>query len=148
VEIAEPKSQEKKIEHSHDIDPHAESRRKLTEKLKAKGKMYKESKEVRPPSRTVEDKSATKTDTKIMNDKMRVAELFTKCLTPFFKSGRIACKATFKVLAREFTHVTVRAGRQVDAGSVALLLDRFFREQEGPVGQERARDLVTAFRLL
>ena len=43
-------------------------------------------------------------------NKLKVADVLVKLLVPFLKNGHIACKSSFKVLARELTHRVLQAG--------------------------------------
>lgn len=115
-------------------DHHADSRHKLKEKLKLRNKELKGKSEKQPKNGHSEVES-----------KLQVADQVVKFLAPFLKSGSIACKATFKVLARELTHGVVRRGGSTGPQQVDEIVAKFFRGQEQPVREEQAKDLVRTF---
>merc|ERR1712130_184490 len=80
--------------------------------------------------------------------KKKVAEEFVICLTPFLKTGRIVNKETFKILARNLTHMTVQTGVEMSRARVqAIVADFFDTNNTEPVRRETVKELVTAFHI-
>ena len=123
-------------------DPHAASRQKLLDKLQQKKRA---SKVGNTPGKVVSKQPSTPNG--VSGEKKRkVADEFVRCLAPFLKSGSIACKTSFKVLARELTHAAVRTA--VSTEGVRDIVARFFKQQDGPVVEDKAKQLVMAFKML
>ena len=81
-------------------------------------------------------------------NKLKVADVLVKLLVPFLKNGHIACKSSFKVLARELTHRVLQAGVAGEgiSGTRAqgIVMD-FFSKQSEPVTEEKVKSLVRNF---
>ena len=75
--------------------------------------------------------------------KLEIADILVKLLVPYLKSGKISDKPTFKVLAREFTHLVMK--HQVSSRKIANLLDKFFTSQDKSVTESSAKALVRKF---
>merc|ERR1712129_638512 len=136
----EAKDPQRKEPKSGEEEEHNQSRKRLQEKLNQKRKEM-----------VVIDKAAEKQPkvnvTVDPEEKKKVADELVRCLAPHLKSGSIASKAAFKVLARELTHAAVRRGVAVTREAIATLVASFFRQQKAPVVEEEARRLVTEFRI-
>jgi len=132
--------QRKESKSGKEEEKHNQSRKRLQEKLNQKRKEM-----------VVIDKAAEKQPkvnvTVDPEEKKKVADELVRCLAPHLKSGSIASKAAFKVLARELTHAAVRRGVAVTREAIATLVASFFRQQKAPVVEEEARRLVTEFRI-
>ena len=75
--------------------------------------------------------------------KLEIADILVKLLVPYLKSGKISDKPTFKVLAREFTHLVMK--HQVSSRKIGNLLDKFFTSQDKSVTESSAKALVRKF---
>merc|ERR1712179_688560 len=80
--------------------------------------------------------------------KLKVADVLVKLLVPFLKTGQIACKNSFKVLARELTHLVIQTGVTGEGISSAraqgIVLD-FFSKQKEAVTEEKVKVLMKNF---
>jgi len=81
-------------------------------------------------------------------NKLKVADVLVKLLVPFLKTGQIACKNSFKVLARELTHLILHTGGGGEGISStraqAIVLD-FFSQQKEAVTEEKVKVLLKNF---
>ena len=75
--------------------------------------------------------------------KLETADLLVKVLVPYLKSGQICDKPSFKVLAREFTHLMIKA--QVSSSQIGNLVAKFFSAQNNNVTENSAKHLVRTF---
>ena len=81
-------------------------------------------------------------------NKLKVADVLVKLLVPFLKNGDIACKSSFKVLARELTHRVLQAGVAGDGISstrAQSIVTDFFSQQREAVKEENVKVLVRNF---
>jgi len=80
--------------------------------------------------------------------KLKVADVLVKLLVPFLKTGQIACKNSFKVLARELTHLVIQTGVTGEGISSTraqgIVLD-FFSKQKEAVTEEKVKVLMKNF---
>ena len=86
------------------------------------------------------DSSSDKTE-----KKMEIADLLVKLLVPYLKNGKITDKPSFKVLAREFTHLLIKSG--VSSRKIEKLIAKFFSMQAQSVSEANAKILVRKFSL-
>ena len=75
--------------------------------------------------------------------KLETADLLIKVLVPYLKSGQICDKPSFKVLAREFTHLVMKS--QVSSSQIGNLVAKFFSVKSIIVTQDSAKHLVRNF---
>merc|ERR1712183_775043 len=97
---------------------------------KHRGSQEKSSKD-RNKHSSLKEKSRKESEEKA--NKLKVADVLVKLLVPFLKNGSIACKSTFKVLARELTHRILQAGLGGGAGisssEAQIIVMNFFSQQ-------------------
>jgi len=84
---------------------------------------------------------------KSQQGKNKVAQEFVLCLSPLLKNGRIVNKETFKVLARDLTHMAVETGVETTRAGVKAIVADFFHTNTEPVREETVKELVTAFHI-
>merc|ERR1712241_1585664 len=107
-----------------------------------------------PPPKSTKKKQETKTIEPSRNKnvetslsttdrKLEIADILVKLLVPYLKSGKISDKPTFKVLAREFTHLVMK--HQVSSRKIGNLVDKFFTSQDKSVTESSAKTLVRKF---
>ena len=87
-----------------------------------------------------ESSSKQRTDA---DQKLKVADLLVKLLLPYLKSGKISDKASFKILAREFTHLCVKF--KVSSSKIDNLVSKFFSKDKKSVDEANAKILVRKF---
>ena len=126
----------------------AESRKRLEAKLnmkrrEANGQTRMNGHQSRLDTSSNSDNSLIKSQ----QGKNKVAQEFVICLTPFLKNGRIVNKETFKVLARDLTHMAVETGVETTRAGVKSIVADFFHTNTEPVRGETVKELVTAFRI-
>ena len=73
-------------------------------------KEHRDSKSRHSSSRKEHKKDAEGMSKEEKANKLKVADVLVKLLVPSLKNGHIACKSSFKVLARELTHRVLQAG--------------------------------------
>merc|ERR1712142_1174375 len=81
-------------------------------------------------------------------NKLKVADVLVKLLVPFLKTGQIACKNSFKVLARELTHLILHncGGREgISSTRVQAIVSDFFSQQKEAVTEEKVKVLLRNF---
>ena len=78
-------------------------------------------------------------------NKLKVADVLVKLLVPFLKNGHIACKSSFKVLARELTHRVLKAREGISSTRAQSIVTDFFSQQREAVKEERVKVLVRNF---
>jgi len=86
-------------------------------------------------------------DEKLKEMKKKIADEFIQVLLPYNKSGVIASKPVFKVLARELTHKVLKqvaAGRKLEPKSVA---ETFFQKHPIIQTEEEAKLILRVFRV-
>ena len=89
-------------------------------------------------------KSHSSRDTESSSDKkMEIADLLVKLLVPYLKNGKITDKPSFKVLAREFTHLLIKS--RVSSSKIEKLIAKFFSMQAKSVSEANAKILVREF---
>ena len=79
--------------------------------------------------------------------KNKVAQEFVVCLSPFLKAGRIESKETFKVLARDLTHMAVKTGVEMTRARVKAIVAAFFHTNTELVREETVKHLVAQFHI-
>jgi len=80
--------------------------------------------------------------------KLKIADVLVKLLVPFLKNGDIACKASFKLLARELTHRLLQSGiasSGLSSTKAQCVVTDFFSQQKEAVTEERVKTLVRNF---
>ena len=75
--------------------------------------------------------------------KLKVADYLVKILVPYLKTERISDKQSFKILAREFTHLVIKY--QIQSNKIEKLVDRFFSKLKKGVAENEAKHLVRKF---
>ena len=75
---------------------------------------------------------------------MEIADLLVKLLVPYLKNGKITDKPSFKVLAREFTHLLIKS-RVGSSSKIGKLIAKFFSLQAASVNEANAKILVREF---
>ena len=88
-------------------------------------------------------KEASTCSKEIKCQKLEIADLLVKVLVPYLKSGQISDKPSFKVLAREFTHLVIKS--QVSSSQIGNLVAKFFSAQSNIVTEASAKHLVRKF---
>lgn len=88
-------------------------------------------------------KEASTSSKEIKCQKLETADLLVKVLVPYLKSGQISDKPSFKVLAREFTHLVIKS--QVSSSQIGNLVAKFFSAQSNNVTETSAKHLVRTF---
>jgi len=88
-------------------------------------------------------KEASTSSKEIKCQKLETADLLVKVLVPYLKSGQISDKPSFKVLAREFTHLMIKS--QVSSSQIGNLVAKFFSAQNNNVTEKSAKHLVRTF---
>ena len=66
-----------------------------------------------------------------------------KILVPYLKTEKISDKKSFKILAREFTHLVIKY--QVPSNRVEKMVDKFFSKLKKGVKESEAKQLVKQF---
>ena len=75
--------------------------------------------------------------------KLKVADCLVKILVPFLKTEKISDKQSFKILAREFTHLVIK--HQIPSNKIEKLVDKFFSKLKKGVAETEAKHLVRQF---
>lgn len=88
-------------------------------------------------------KEASTSSKEMKCQKLETADLLVKVLVPYLKSGQICDKPSFKVLAREFTHLMIKS--QVSSSQIGNLVAKFFSAQNNNVTENSAKHLVRTF---
>ena len=99
--------------------------------------------EISKTSSLSKKKEASTSSKEIKCQKLETADLLVKVLVPYLKSGQISDKPSFKVLAREFTHLVIKS--QVSSSQIGNLVAKFFSAQSNNVTEASAKHLVRTF---
>ena len=75
--------------------------------------------------------------------KLKVADCLVKILVPYLKTEKISDKQSFKILAREFTHLVIK--HQIPSNKIEKLVDKFFSKIKKGVAESEAKHLVRQF---
>ena len=108
-------------------------------------KEHRDSKSRHSSSRKEHKKDAEGMSKEEKANKLKVADVLVKLLVPFLKNGHIACKSSFKVLARELTHRVLQAGEGISSTRAQSIVTDFFSQQREAVKEERVKVLVRNF---
>ena len=131
----------KEVKKNH-VKAESEEKVKLKDRKKSEGK-YKSDAEPCVSQDLPKQKSTKSPGEKEGNHKLEVADCLVKILVPYLKSKKIADKQSFKILARELTHLVIK-GRIPDS-RIVHFVEKFFSEQTKSVGENVAKHLVRTF---
>ena len=154
-----------KSKHSNDIKAHVEKKSenkssksvRISHSSENLSHVSRSSSTSRDDNRNAKPKKSSRKEPKINSGemskvekakKLEVADVLVKLLVPFLKSGQIACKNSFKVLARELTHLVLQTGVTGEGISntraQGIVLD-FFSKQKEVVTEEKVKILMKNF---
>merc|ERR1712198_184579 len=77
------------------------------------------------------------------DQKLEVADLLVKILVPYLKSGKISDKPSFKLLARELTHLVMKI--KISTNKIDKFIRNFFSQQSKSISESNARECVKKF---
>merc|ERR1712241_758067 len=105
----------------------------------SKKKSENEDKKLDPTSDKDSNKSRIESSAS-KDQKLEVADLLVKILVPYLKSGKICDKASFKLLARELTHLVMKM--KVSTNKIDKFVRNFFSQQSKCISESNARECV------